>query len=129
MAKKTSAASKNRPKKKRAAAPAAGRAPAAAMPKMPSFEDMSKMTKMMTPQQAIDLYKANSRIALDSTYAMPAVESGRMVACTYPMSEVSVKRMTQFNHCSEPSAERRDSSFWKRAHNHSSDAGGSFSNA
>lgn len=65
MAKKTSAASKNRPKKKRAAAPAAGRAPAAAMPKMPSFDDMSKMTKMMTPQQAIDLYKANSRIALD----------------------------------------------------------------
>ena len=32
---------------------------------MPGMGDFSKMTKMMTPDQAIDLYKANSKLALD----------------------------------------------------------------
>jgi phasin family protein len=60
---------------KRAAKRAApGAAPAAAAfpgfdPKMlagmPGMGDLSKMTKLMTPEQAIDLYKANARMALD----------------------------------------------------------------
>ena len=32
---------------------------------IPGMPDMSKMAKMMTPEQAIDLYKANTKIALD----------------------------------------------------------------
>ncbi|MEO8346601.1 MAG: phasin family protein [Betaproteobacteria bacterium] len=41
---------------------------AAAMPGlagMPGMADMAKMAKMMTPEQAIDLYKSNTKIALD----------------------------------------------------------------
>ena len=38
--------------------------PAPAMPSMPGFGDMSKMAKMMTPEQAIELYKANAAMAL-----------------------------------------------------------------
>ena len=33
--------------------------------RMPGMGDMSKMAKMMTPEQAIDMYKANAKIALD----------------------------------------------------------------
>jgi phasin family protein len=35
-----------------------------AMPTMQGFGDMSKMAKMMTPEQAIELYKANAALAL-----------------------------------------------------------------
>ena len=38
---------------------------AAPMPSMQGFGDMSKMAKMMTPEQAIELYKANAALALD----------------------------------------------------------------
>ncbi|MGE5089143.1 MAG: hypothetical protein ACM3QY_08455, partial [Candidatus Levyibacteriota bacterium] len=37
--------------------------PAAAA--MPGFGEMPKMPKMMTPEQAIELYKANAALALD----------------------------------------------------------------
>ena len=40
---------------------------------MPDFAEMSKMAKMMTPEQAIDLYKTNARLALDIVNA--AIES------------------------------------------------------
>jgi len=43
------------------AKPFAGFVPAA----MPGAADMAKMAKMMTPAQAIELYKINSRLALD----------------------------------------------------------------
>jgi phasin family protein len=35
------------------------------MSRMPGFGDMSKMAKMMTPEQAIELYKANAALALE----------------------------------------------------------------
>ena len=38
---------------------------AAAMPSMPGLADMTKMAKMMTPEQAIELYKANAALALN----------------------------------------------------------------
>jgi len=60
------------------AAPKAARkaAPKAAAPRAPSFAgyspaslpgmgDMAKMAKMITPEQAIDLYKTNTKLALD----------------------------------------------------------------
>jgi phasin family protein len=43
---------------------ATGAAALPEMPGMPSFGDMSKMAKMMTPEQAIELYKANAALAL-----------------------------------------------------------------
>ena len=47
---------------KAAAAPSfAGFSPAA----MPNMGDMAKMAKIMTPEQAIDLYKTNTKLALD----------------------------------------------------------------
>ena len=67
-AKKTTkkAASKAAPK---AAAPKAASAPkafAGFTPQMMSgMGDLSKMAKMMTPEQAIELYKANAKLALD----------------------------------------------------------------
>ena len=64
MAKKTSAASRKHAKK-RAAPKSPARTASMSMPKMPSFDDMQKMTKMMTPQQAIELYKTNAKLALD----------------------------------------------------------------
>jgi len=36
-----------------------------AMPSMEAFGDMSKMAKLMTPEQAIELYKANAAMALN----------------------------------------------------------------
>ena len=67
------------PAKKRAAKTASNRPAAAAAPKasaanpfagfdpanMPGAADMAKMAKMMTPAQAIELYKINSKLALD----------------------------------------------------------------
>src|ERR1044071_8943238 len=32
---------------------------------MPDLGEIAKMPKMMTPEQAIDLYKANAKLALD----------------------------------------------------------------
>ncbi|MFO1310471.1 MAG: phasin family protein [Burkholderiales bacterium] len=58
--------------KESAAKKAATSAPRKEAPFPPMFDpaqmagmDFSKMTKMMTPEQAIDLYKANSKLALD----------------------------------------------------------------
>ena len=62
-------ATKRRAKKRTATAkqPAATspKASGASAPSMPNFGDMAKMAKMMTPEQAIDLYKSNAKIALD----------------------------------------------------------------
>jgi hypothetical protein len=59
---KAKAARKAAPKSAPRAAPSfAGYSPAA----MPGMADMSKMAKMLTPEQAIDLYKANTKMALD----------------------------------------------------------------
>jgi phasin family protein len=64
--KKSSSAAPAKPaaKKRAKAAPkkAAAAGPAFAMPGMESF---SKMPKALTPEQAIELYKANARLALD----------------------------------------------------------------
>ena len=62
---------KKRPARKRTSSPkAAPKAAASAFTgfkasQMPDFPDMGKMAKMMTPEQAIELYKANAKIALD----------------------------------------------------------------
>lgn len=68
---KKSPASAKRPAKRKTAAKAT--APRAAQPKggmpfaMPSASDMAKMSRMnlLTPEQAIELYKTNAKIALD----------------------------------------------------------------
>ena len=60
-----------RPARKRTSAPkAAAKSAGTSIPftaaaAMPNFGDMGKMAKMMTPEQAIDLYKANAKMALD----------------------------------------------------------------
>jgi len=74
MARKASPAAKTTAKRtarKRTSAPKAApkraAAPSAAFtaPAMPDFAEMNKMAKMMTPEQAIELYKANAKMALD----------------------------------------------------------------
>jgi phasin family protein len=50
--------------------PAKSAAPAAAstratMPQIPDMRELAKMAKLMTPEQAIDLYKTNAKMALD----------------------------------------------------------------
>ena len=80
MAKKAAAASttgtttaRKRPARKRSSprtAAAGGSAPtseatSSATPSMPAFGDMTKMAKLMTPEQAIELYKANAAMALN----------------------------------------------------------------
>ena len=70
-----SAAKKTAKKTARKAAPKAAAPKAAASPPkafagftpqmMPGMGDLSKMAKMMTPEQAIELYKANAKLALD----------------------------------------------------------------
>jgi phasin family protein len=80
MARKTRAAAKSAAKKRTARKPAAKKQAAKAAPKLsprapssagysaaalPGMGDMAKMAKMMTPEQAIDLYKANTKMALD----------------------------------------------------------------
>ena len=52
-----------RPSKPRAKA--APKAAAFTMPKQPGFGDLAKMAKAMTPEQAFDLYKTNSKLALE----------------------------------------------------------------
>jgi len=60
-------AAKRRPKRrvtaKSKAQPAAS--PRAAMPRMPDLRELAKMPKMLTPEQAIELYKTNAKLALD----------------------------------------------------------------
>src|SRR6185295_10401447 len=61
-------------------------------PSAPVFEvgqmDLSKMAKMMTPAQAIDLYKANARMALDVINA--AIENtGRLRRLQFEGEEAS----------------------------------------
>jgi phasin family protein len=46
-------------------AKAAPRAAPFASPRQPDFRDVAKMAKAMTPEQAFELYKTNSKIALD----------------------------------------------------------------
>ncbi len=58
---------------KKAAPRAAAAAAAFTMPTPKQFADMSKMANIMTPEQAIELYKANARMALDVINA--AIES------------------------------------------------------
>ena len=80
MARKAPAAAKPAAKKRATRKPAAQAArkaaPKAAAPRaaafagyspaaMPGMGDMAKMAKMITPEQAIDLYKANTKMALD----------------------------------------------------------------
>lgn len=60
-AKKKPAARKAAPK----AAPAPAAFPAFDPKMMAGMGDMSKMAKMMTPAQAMDMYKANAKLALD----------------------------------------------------------------
>jgi phasin family protein len=67
------AAKKAAPKRKarkRTSAPKAVKAPAGAFTgfkaaQMPEFGDIGKMAKMVTPEQAIELYKTNAKMALD----------------------------------------------------------------
>jgi len=49
----------------RSAAPSFAGFPPAGMPNMGDMAKMAKMAKMMTPEQAIDLYKTNTKLALD----------------------------------------------------------------
>jgi phasin family protein len=49
----------------KAAPKAAPRAASFAMPNQPDFRDLAKMAKVMTPEQAFELYKTNAKIALD----------------------------------------------------------------
>ena len=78
MAKKAAApagtpTARKRPARKRSAPRMATAEPASSkgvaampsMPSMPAFGDMTKMAKMMTPEQAIELYKANAALALN----------------------------------------------------------------
>jgi hypothetical protein len=46
---------------------------AASAPALPDFGDLSRMAKMLTPEQAIELYKANAALALEVINA--AIES------------------------------------------------------
>ena len=75
MAKKTAASAdtpvaRKRPARKRSAPRMASTETTSTkgndrMPSMQAFGDMSKMAKMMTPEQAIELYKANAALALN----------------------------------------------------------------
>lgn len=67
---------KRRPRAKASRRPPASKAlgtPQFVMPPGTSYGDMSKMANMLTPEQAIELYKANARMALDVINA--AIES------------------------------------------------------
>jgi phasin family protein len=59
-------AKKSSPKAAPKAAPKAEPKGAAfTMPSTPDFRDLAKMAKVLTPEQAFDLYKANAKMALD----------------------------------------------------------------
>jgi phasin family protein len=65
MATRTSAKKKTTRKSAPKAASAAGFKSAAPKVAAPDFRDMAKMAKIMTPEQAFELYKTNARMALD----------------------------------------------------------------
>jgi hypothetical protein len=71
---KSTAAKRAKPRAKARAKAASEAKPAAGL-KMPgaNFGDLSKMTKVLTPEQAFELYRANARMALDVIDA--AIES------------------------------------------------------
>lgn len=82
MARKSNPAAANapaaapKPRAKAKRRPPARKALGGGAPKLPpglSYADMSKMANMLTPEQAIELYKANARMALDVINA--AIES------------------------------------------------------
>ena len=82
MARKSAAPAPEAPKAKRKARAKPSRRPPArkalgtpqfVMPPAASYQDMSRMANMLTPEQAIELYKANARMALDVINA--AIES------------------------------------------------------
>ena len=83
MARKSTAApapapakAKRKPRAKATRRPPAQKAlgtPQFVMPPGASYADMSRMANMLTPEQAIELYKANARMALDVINA--AIES------------------------------------------------------
>jgi phasin family protein len=62
---KKSAAKRATPKAAPKAPPRAAAYAAYSPAAMPGMPDMSKMAKMITPEQAIELYKANTKVALD----------------------------------------------------------------
>jgi phasin family protein len=72
-AKPVASAAKTAPKRRAKKRTAIAKRPVAAVrkafgasvPPMPDFGDMAKMAKMMTPEQAIGLYKTNAKLALD----------------------------------------------------------------
>jgi phasin family protein len=61
---KSKAAKRSRGKPRRAAAPKSARQGPSPLPGA-NLGDLSKMTKLLTPQQAFELYRANARMALD----------------------------------------------------------------
>ncbi len=64
--KSTAKSSRRSPTRARKDRPrAAPKAAPSATPSQPDFRDMAKMAKLMTPEQAFSLYKANAKIALD----------------------------------------------------------------
>ena len=70
------AKAKRKPRAKATRRPLAQKAlgtPQFVMPPGASYADMSRMANMLTPEQAIELYKANARMALDGINA--AIES------------------------------------------------------
>ena len=63
---KPTAAKRSPTRKPRAkASPASSKGAAFAMPGGPDFAGMAKMGRVMTPEQAFDLYKTNAKLALD----------------------------------------------------------------
>ncbi len=50
---------------KKAAPKSAPKAATFAMPNQPDFRDLAKMAKVLTPEQAFELYKTNAKMALD----------------------------------------------------------------
>jgi phasin family protein len=65
---KSSARTRAGTKKKstaKAAPKAAPRAASFTLPGQPDFRELAKMAKVLTPEQAFDLYKANAKMALD----------------------------------------------------------------
>ncbi len=77
MATKTSKSPARKPAAKKAAAAAAPKAAPAAAFAMPDPAQFAKFAKVMTPEQAFELYKANAKIALDIIDA--AIESAAKV--------------------------------------------------
>jgi phasin family protein len=58
-------AKKSKPAARKRAKPKAAKSAPGRAPPIPHRGDLSKMAKMLTPEQAFDLYRANARMALD----------------------------------------------------------------